>query len=135
MQSSSEFIPITIDKSHEDAIEIRDNGSGMETWGKAMARVRGEVNADFLPITSDRTGFIKDSNEYQEFVGIMGKVMEGVKVSLQKLTMKRKAKREDCIRKIVLWLPVILIIILITFASARTNDKLYAGLNNSEKNY
>jgi len=27
-----------------------------------------------------------------------------------------------------------LIIILITFASARTNDKLYAGLNNSEKN-
>ena len=27
-----------------------------------------------------------------------------------------------------------MIIILITFASARTNDKLYAGLNNSEKN-
>jgi mono/diheme cytochrome c family protein len=37
-------------------------------------------------------------------------------------------------RKIVLWLPVILIISLITFASARTNDALYAGLNNSEKN-
>jgi len=35
--------------------------------------------------------------------------------------------------KIVLWLPVILIISLITFASARTNDMLYAGLNNSEK--
>ncbi len=93
MQSSPEFIPHTIDKSHEDAIEIRDNGSGMETWGKAMARVRGEVNADFLPITSDRTGFIKDSNEYQEFVGIMGKVMEGVKVSLQKLTMKKESKK------------------------------------------
>ena len=37
-------------------------------------------------------------------------------------------------RKIVLWLPVILIISLITFASAQTNDMLYAGLNNSEKN-
>jgi mono/diheme cytochrome c family protein len=36
-------------------------------------------------------------------------------------------------RKIVLWLPVILIISLITFASARTNDMLYAGSNNSGK--
>jgi mono/diheme cytochrome c family protein len=36
-------------------------------------------------------------------------------------------------RKIILWFPVILIIILITFASARTNDMLYAGLNNSGK--
>ena len=35
--------------------------------------------------------------------------------------------------KIVFWLPVILIIILITVASARTNDMLYAGLNNSGK--
>jgi cytochrome c6 len=36
-------------------------------------------------------------------------------------------------RKIILWLPVILIISLITFASSRTNDMLYAGSNNSEK--
>jgi mono/diheme cytochrome c family protein len=36
-------------------------------------------------------------------------------------------------RKILLWLQVILIIILITFASARANDKLYAGVNNTEK--
>ena len=41
--------------------------------GKAMARVRGEVNADFLPITSDRTGFIRDSSEYQEFLEDHGK--------------------------------------------------------------
>jgi len=33
MQSSPEFIPHTIDKSHEDAIEIRDNGSGMDREG------------------------------------------------------------------------------------------------------
>jgi hypothetical protein len=74
-------------------VTIKRELFGMETWGKAMARVRGEVNADFLPITSDRTGFIKDSNEYQEFVGIMGKVMESVKVSLQKLTMKKESKK------------------------------------------
>jgi len=58
-----------------------------------MARVRGEVNADFLPITSDRTGFIKDSDEYQEFLRIMGKVMESVKIALQKLTVKKETKK------------------------------------------
>ena len=74
-------------------VTIRRELFGMETWGKAMARVRGEVNADFLPITSDRTGFIKDSNEYQEFLGIMGRVMEGVKTTLQKLTIKKESKK------------------------------------------
>jgi hypothetical protein len=65
----------------------------METWGKAMARVRGEVNADFLPITSDRTGFIRDSGEYQEFLGVINRVMESVKAALQKLTMKKEGKK------------------------------------------
>lgn len=74
-------------------VTIKRELFGMETWGKSMARVRGEVNADFLPITSDRTGFIKDSNEYQEFLKIMEKVMEGVKISLQKLTMKKESKK------------------------------------------
>ena len=58
-----------------------------------MARVRGEISADFLPITSDRTGFIKDSDEYREFVKVMGKIMEGVKVALQKLTIKKESKK------------------------------------------
>lgn len=74
-------------------VTIRRELFGMETWGKAMARVRGEVNADFLPITSDRTGFLKDSNEYQEFLAVMRKVMESVRVSLQKLTVKKEGKR------------------------------------------
>jgi len=66
---------------------------GMETWGKAMARVRGEVNADFLRITSDRTGFITDSPEYQELLKVMGRVMENVKASLQKLTVKKESRK------------------------------------------
>jgi mono/diheme cytochrome c family protein len=41
-------------------------------------------------------------------------------------------KKEDYMR-IILWLPVILTIILITFASAQSNDMLYAGVNNSGK--
>lgn len=74
-------------------VTVRRELFGMETWGKAMARVRGEVNADFLPITSDRTGFIRDSSEYQEFLKIMEKIMEGVKISLQKLTVKKEGRK------------------------------------------
>lgn len=66
---------------------------GMETWGKGAARVKGEVNADFLPITSDRTGFIKDSKEYQGFLAVMARVMEGVKASLQRLTVKKEGRK------------------------------------------
>lgn len=74
-------------------VTIRRELFGMETWGKAMARVRGEVNADFLPITSDRTGFIKDSPEYKEFLNIMEKVMADVKRALHKLTFKKEGRR------------------------------------------
>lgn len=66
---------------------------GMETWGRAMARVRGELHADFLPITSDRTGFVKDSDEYRGFLETAGRVMESVKLYLQKLTTKKEGKK------------------------------------------
>ena len=74
-------------------VTIKRELFGMETWGKGMARVRGEVNADFLPITSDRTGFIKDSGEYKEFLQVMAKIIEGVKVALHKLTLKKEGKK------------------------------------------
>ncbi len=74
-------------------VTIRREFFGMETWGKQMARVRGEVNADFLPITSDRTGFIKDSPEYLEFYTVMTEVMENVKTYLHKLTIKKESKK------------------------------------------
>ena len=74
-------------------VTIKRELFGMETWGKGMARVRGELNADFLPITSDRTGFIKDSAEYKEFLQVMEKVIEGVKVALHKLTLKKEGKK------------------------------------------
>lgn len=74
-------------------VTIRRELFGMETWGKAMARVRGEINADFLPITSDRTGFIKDSPEYIEFMNIMGRIMADVKSALQKLTIKKEGRK------------------------------------------
>ncbi len=74
-------------------VTIRRELFGMETWGKAMARVRGEVNADFLPITSDRTGFTKDSDEYQQFLSVMERVMENLRGTLQKLTIKKEGNK------------------------------------------
>lgn len=74
-------------------VTVRRELFGMETWGKMMTRVRGEVNADFLPITSDRTGFIKDSREYLTFQKVMQKMMEDVKITLQRLTAKREGRR------------------------------------------
>lgn len=88
--STSAELGIEVKVKH---VTIRRELFGMETWGKSMARVRGEVNADFLPITSDRTGFIKDSKEYRAFLYVIEKVMEGVKSSLQKLTMKKESKK------------------------------------------
>ncbi len=74
-------------------VTVRRELFGMETWGRAMARVIGEVNADFLPVTSDRTGFLKDSAEYREFLAVMEKVMDDVKVFLQRLTARKEGER------------------------------------------
>jgi hypothetical protein len=74
-------------------VTIRRELFGMETWGKAMARVRGEINADFLPITSDRTGFIKDSPEYIDLISVMEKIMADVKTALHKLSFKKESKK------------------------------------------
>ena len=93
------ILPQTLASTNEMGIEIkvkqvtvRREFFGMETWGKNMARVRGEVNADFLPITSDRTGFIRDSAEYLAFLGVMTSVMEDIKKVLQRLGAKSESK-------------------------------------------
>ena len=75
---------------------IRRELFGMETWGREMARIRGEVHADWLPITSDRTGFITDTKEYAAFTEAMTRAMKTVKESLSHLEGRKtsnKAKR------------------------------------------
>jgi hypothetical protein len=66
---------------------------GMEYWGKDMARVRGEIHANFLPVTSDRSGFIRDSEEYKAFQAQMEKIMEEVAKILGRLTTKQESRR------------------------------------------
>lgn len=78
-------------------IEIKVKGAtvkrelfGMETWGKAVARIKGEINADFLPVTSDRSSFVTDSDEYQEFLKVMVKV-----AGIIRKTLGREADRRE----------------------------------------
>ncbi len=66
---------------------------GMESWGPDMYRVRGEVNASFLPITSDRSGFIIDSREYKVFYDKMIEVLKDVKRILSSLSDKKETQR------------------------------------------
>ncbi len=73
-------------------VTVRRELFGMETWGKVMARVRGEVNADFLPVTSDRTGFVKDSPEYRAFAAVMERQIEDVRKLLLRLTAKKEGR-------------------------------------------
>ncbi len=94
------IVPVTAADAHDLGIECRVKGVlvkrelfGMESWGKEAVRVRGEVNADFLPVTSDRGGFILDSEEYHAFAHVMEKVMADVKRALGRVSEKRESRR------------------------------------------
>ena len=92
--------PKTMASTKDLGIEIKVKGVtikrelfGMETWGKAVARIKGEIHANFLPITSDRSNFITDSEEYQTFLKVMEKVIGVIKKKLGK-----EADRRDDVR-------------------------------------
>lgn len=74
-------------------VTIKKEFFGMETWGMAMSRVRGEIHCDFVSITSDRTGFIIDSQEYQAVAETMKRVMASVKKQLSRLEDKKDGRR------------------------------------------
>ncbi len=71
-------------------VTVKREFFGIESWGKDVARIRGEAYADFLPITSDRNGFIVDSAEYKAFRETMSKVMREVKSVLGQLSNKKE---------------------------------------------
>jgi len=84
----------------EMGIEIRVKGVmvqkslfGLQSLGREAARIRGEVNADFLPVTSDRSGFRIDSPEYKAFEKIMDKIATEVSQQLSKLADKKETTR------------------------------------------
>lgn len=74
-------------------VTITKDFFGLEKLVKNIARIRGELNADFLPITSDRTGFIKDTPQYRKFLEVMERIIERVKPVLEELSDYKENKR------------------------------------------
>ncbi len=80
-------------KSRSNRSRIKRELFGLEHWGKIASRIQGEVYADFLPVTADRSGFVVDSPPYQAFRKIMDKVTQEVDDILKRLA-GRKEKRK-----------------------------------------
>jgi hypothetical protein len=74
-------------------VTVRRELFEMASWGKAATRIRGEINADFLPLTSDRSGFLEDSQEYKAFRKAMDKTMAEVRKAYSQLASLRENRR------------------------------------------
>lgn len=74
-------------------VTVRRELFGMEAWGREAARVKGEIHADFLPITADRSGFVRDSDEYRVFAQVIGEVIEDVHRTLGRLSDRKERQR------------------------------------------
>lgn len=74
-------------------VTVRRELFDMASWGKAATRIRGEIHADFLPLTSDRSGFIEDSKEYKSFLKAMEKTMPAVRAAYNQLASERENRR------------------------------------------
>jgi hypothetical protein len=74
-------------------VTVKKELFGMETWGPAVARVKGEIHANFLPLTSDRSNFITDSTEYQEFLKAIQRVVGIIEKKLGKEADRREDRR------------------------------------------
>jgi hypothetical protein len=67
-------------------VTVRRDLFGTEGWGRDAARIKGEVHADFLPVTADRTGFVRDSDEHRAFLEVMERVMADARRTLNQLS-------------------------------------------------
>jgi hypothetical protein len=72
------------------SVTVRRELFGMQAWGKLVTRVRGEVNADFLPLTADRSNFVVDSPEYVAFTEAMVRVMAEVEAALRQIALRKE---------------------------------------------
>ncbi len=57
-------------------VSVRRLPFGIES--NVLPRITGEVNADFLPLTSDRGDFLRDTKEFEAFSKVMEKIVAQV---------------------------------------------------------
>jgi len=65
----------------------------LAAWGPIATRVTGEAHADFLPLTSDRNDFIRDSEPFQAFCRTMETVLSRVHPAVEQLANMREKRR------------------------------------------
>ncbi len=74
-------------------VTVRRELFSMASWGKAATRIRGEIHADFLPLTSDRSGFIEDSPEFETFLKGIEKIIAYIQKVYNQLTSKQENRK------------------------------------------
>jgi hypothetical protein len=74
-------------------VTVRRELLGIDAWGQEASRIKGEVHADFLPVTADRSGFIRDSDEFRSFSEAMERVLEEVRRVLHRLSDRKDRQR------------------------------------------
>ena len=74
-------------------VTVRRELFDIASWGKAATRIRGEIHADFLPLTSDRSGFIEDSSEYGIFLKGMARIIAEVRRAYNQLASERENRK------------------------------------------
>jgi hypothetical protein len=74
-------------------VTVRRELFNIAAWGKAATRIRGEIHADFLPLTSDRSGFIEDTPEFAAFNKGMQKIIADVEKVYKQLASRRENQK------------------------------------------
>jgi hypothetical protein len=101
------IVPLHLASTIEMGVEIKVRQAtvsrellGMEAWGREAARVKGEVHADFLPVTADRSGFVRDSEEYRVFDKAMASIVPEVRQALGRLSDRaERSKARQAVRE------------------------------------
>ena len=74
-------------------VTVRRELFNIASWGRAASRIRGEIHADFLPLTSDRSGFIADTPEFEAFLKEIQKIIAEVEKVYKQLASKKENQK------------------------------------------
>jgi hypothetical protein len=74
-------------------VTVRRELFNIASWGKAATRIRGEIHADFLSLTSDRSGFVEDTPEFETFLKGMQKIIADVEKVYRLLASKKENQK------------------------------------------
>jgi hypothetical protein len=74
-------------------VTVRRELFNIASWDRAATRIRGEIHADFLPLTSDRSGFIEDTPEFEAFLKEIQKIIADVERVYKQLASKKENQK------------------------------------------